>query len=270
MRSLGFDSWGYDPHYFPESPKAADIVTMNYVVNVIETVPQRLDAIRRAWGLSKKKLLVVANTASSKEVLIDKGRFSNRGVFYKTFRSSELRAYIEVATGKEVIRIDKDKFLVSRDCSNIKLWDYEEVLELSNSFKNEYVAPPFTYIRGDCMSFHHQRGFTEKDLSYAGTRRAYRMSCRDRILPGRSGKLVKQMWLGKYDSELFEWGSDAIRRRNELLKAKFRCKQLKFLEEIACLRRFDFLYDSNFGIVLDDGHGQKPIYKANIQALSNI
>ncbi|MEA5595675.1 hypothetical protein [Rivularia sp. UHCC 0363] len=267
MRSLGFNSWGYDPHYFPCEPKAADVVTQNYVVNVIETVEGRLEAIQKSWELSKKKLLIVANTSSSKNVAIDKGRYSGRGVFYKTFRSSELRAYIEVATGKEVVRIDKDKFLVTRDNNNVKLWDYQEVLELINLYKNEYIAPPTTYIRGDCMSFHRIPGFTEKDLSYAGTRRAYRMSCRDRILPGRSGKLVKQMWLGKYGSELFEWGCQAIRLRNEILKAKFRCKQLKFLEDFSHLRRFDFLYNPDFGIILDDGDGQKPIYKANIEAL---
>lgn len=271
MRSLGFDSSGYDPYYFPRQPNAADIVTMNYVINVIDSVEERLSAIQQAWNLTRKKLLIVANTASKKGIAIDKGRYSNRNVFYKCFKSCELRAYAEVATGKEAQRIDKDKFLISRDRPDIKIWEYKEVIELEKLLVNQgYIAPPFTYIRGDCRGFKYEPGFTNKPLDYAGLERDYRMSCRDRILPGRSGKLVKQMWLGKYNSELFIWGVEAIKRRNQLLKAKSRCKQLKFLEEIAQLKRFDFLYNSKFGIVLDGIDGQKPIYKSNKAALKGL
>ena len=52
---------GWDPAYFPDNERTpADIVNLGYVVNVIENPRERTDALRRAWALARKVLIVSA------------------------------------------------------------------------------------------------------------------------------------------------------------------------------------------------------------------
>src|SRR6266478_3356081 len=46
----GFACTGWDPVFRPETPRtAADVVTLSYVINVIEDPGERAAALRRAW-----------------------------------------------------------------------------------------------------------------------------------------------------------------------------------------------------------------------------
>ena len=64
LRSLkrqGFDCVGWDPAHRPDGEKrSSDVVNIGYVVNVIENVRERVDALRSAWQLTKKVMVVSA------------------------------------------------------------------------------------------------------------------------------------------------------------------------------------------------------------------
>lgn len=93
--AAGYKSTGYDPYYFPNTAIAADVVTMSYVLNVIEDPQLRRSALLHAWSLTRKRLIVSANVRGSGIQEIDLGRRSDRGVWTKEYSYLELKAYIE-------------------------------------------------------------------------------------------------------------------------------------------------------------------------------
>src|SRR5262245_48949063 len=61
LAATGVNCFGWDPVHRPEDPLlSADVVNLGYVVNVIEDASERRDAVRRAWALAGKMLIVSA------------------------------------------------------------------------------------------------------------------------------------------------------------------------------------------------------------------
>lgn len=54
---LGYQSTGYDPYYFPRCPEKADIVTLGYVLNVIDSFEERQETLIKAWELTNKRII---------------------------------------------------------------------------------------------------------------------------------------------------------------------------------------------------------------------
>jgi DNA phosphorothioation-associated putative methyltransferase len=120
LEKLGYNSQGWDPHYYPENPLIeADIVNLGYVINVIEELDQRREALVKAWQLTGQVLIVAA------QVLIDDG---NRGVvaygdgvitrrhtFQKYYEQEELKVYIDRVLGVDAIPAGLGIYFVFRD-----------------------------------------------------------------------------------------------------------------------------------------------------------
>jgi DNA phosphorothioation-associated putative methyltransferase len=54
LRENGIEAAGWDPYYAPDNPiAAADMVNLGFVVNVIEDFDERLEALTRAWSLTR-------------------------------------------------------------------------------------------------------------------------------------------------------------------------------------------------------------------------
>ena len=61
LNAMGLDAQGWDPIHRPfVSLKPADVVNLGYVVNVIEDSAERTLALRGAWSLAAKLLIVSA------------------------------------------------------------------------------------------------------------------------------------------------------------------------------------------------------------------
>jgi DNA phosphorothioation-associated putative methyltransferase len=61
LRSRGMRCEGWDPAYSPQNGRTpADVVNLGYVVNVIENPTERATALRNAWALARKLLVVSA------------------------------------------------------------------------------------------------------------------------------------------------------------------------------------------------------------------
>src|SRR4051812_39177493 len=55
LAEKGYASSGWDPYYFPnEQHRAADVVNLGYVINVIEHEQERRQALLSAWKLARK------------------------------------------------------------------------------------------------------------------------------------------------------------------------------------------------------------------------
>ena len=61
LRGQGVACDGWDPVFRPATPQGeADIVNIGYVINVIEDPAERSTALRRAWQLCRRVLVVAA------------------------------------------------------------------------------------------------------------------------------------------------------------------------------------------------------------------
>ena len=61
LTASGMKAFGWDPHYAPDGPKLeADVVNLGFVINVIEDLDERTEALRGAYALTKKVLAVAA------------------------------------------------------------------------------------------------------------------------------------------------------------------------------------------------------------------
>jgi len=121
---------GWDPYYATDNEKIpSDIVNLGFVINVIESVEERVQALQGAYALADKLLVVsvMLDSASrgSATPYLD-GVVTTRGTFQKYYSQLEIKSFIEsilstepiaVAPGIHYIFKDKDveqKFLSNR------------------------------------------------------------------------------------------------------------------------------------------------------------
>lgn len=120
IREKGYESNGWDLFYQPNNPlKKADIVNLGYIINVIENVAERREALLKAWELTQQVLIVAA------QVLIDDrqkgfmvygdGIVTERNTFQKYYDQEELKTYIENVLNEEAIPAGLGIYFVFRD-----------------------------------------------------------------------------------------------------------------------------------------------------------
>jgi DNA phosphorothioation-associated putative methyltransferase len=120
MAEKGYESSGWDLYYQPNNPfKKADIVNLGYIINVIENVGERREALMKAWSLTNQVLIVAA------QVLIDDrqrgfmaygdGIITERNTFQKYYEQEELKIYIESVLNQEAIPAGLGIYFVFRD-----------------------------------------------------------------------------------------------------------------------------------------------------------
>ena len=119
IENLGFTSSGWDPYYRPHAEiKWADIVNLGYIINVIEDIAERRQALIKAWELTREVLIVSA------QVLVDDRRrglvaygdgvVTNRNTFQKYYEQEELKLYIDQVLEVESIPAGLGIYVVFR------------------------------------------------------------------------------------------------------------------------------------------------------------
>ncbi|BAU63392.1 hypothetical protein STA3757_07560 [Stanieria sp. NIES-3757] len=122
IRDRGYSSYGWDPYYYPEnSLTSADIVNLGYIINVVEDLAERREALVNAWQLTNRVLIVSA------QVLIDDrqrglvaygdGIITNRNTFQKYFQQEELKIYIDQVLKVDAIPASLGIYFVFKDSS---------------------------------------------------------------------------------------------------------------------------------------------------------
>lgn len=109
LKELGFNARGWDPHFRPNEPQiTADIVNLGFVINVIEDFDERTTALKRAFTLAQKLLIVsvmlyTSNRPSGRP--FRDGYLTQRNTFQKYFTQQELKEFVENALGTEAIPV---------------------------------------------------------------------------------------------------------------------------------------------------------------------
>ncbi len=120
LRSRGYESAGWDPYYHrDESLVEADVVNLGYVINVIEDLEERREALLGAWQLTKKVLIVAAMVLIDDKingfVAYGDGVITRRNTFQKYYSQEELKNYIEGVLNVEAIPAALGIYFVFRD-----------------------------------------------------------------------------------------------------------------------------------------------------------
>ncbi len=115
----GLSAAGWDPYYAPYSTiQEADIVNLGFVINVIEDLDERLEALARAWFLADKLLVVAVMLANQNDVRGQRfrdGVLTQRGTFQKYYTQAEIKTFVGQALREEPIPVAPGVLYVFRD-----------------------------------------------------------------------------------------------------------------------------------------------------------
>ena len=121
LAAMGYKASGWDPVHRPESKcRRSSVVNLGYVVNVIENVNERCEALRQAWALAEDLLIVSARlsldgrTLQGNRTFAD-GRLTSRGTFQKFFEQQELHHWIEQILQVNAVSAAPGIFYIFRD-----------------------------------------------------------------------------------------------------------------------------------------------------------
>jgi DNA phosphorothioation-associated putative methyltransferase len=108
LRQMGLQADGWDPYFAPDTPLSeCDVVTLTYVLNVIENPMERRETLSRAWGLAKNTLAVTCRLKWEQNAVRGEaqgdGVFTSRETFQHLYSTSELRQLVEDVTGTKCV-----------------------------------------------------------------------------------------------------------------------------------------------------------------------
>ncbi|MBF2021817.1 MAG: DNA phosphorothioation-associated putative methyltransferase [Hydrococcus sp. C42_A2020_068] len=211
----GYSSSGWDPYYRPNTPRTpADIVNLGYVINVIEDLVERRQALLQAWELTRQVLIVAA------QVLIDDrdrgvvaygdGIITSRNTFQKYYEQEELKTYIDQVLNVDSIPAGLGIYFVFRDKTQAETFRVSRFRSRTNTPKIQTTIKRFEDYENlliPLMEFVTQRGRlpvkgeleneSELRVEFGTIRRAF------------------QVVLQVTDKE--EWDAIAQKRRQDLL-----------------------------------------------------
>ncbi len=120
VAALGFRVGGWDPAFRPDAEVfPADVVNFGYVANVIEDPLERADALRAAWELTKRVLIVAARVDWEMRGVAGRpfgdGIITGTGTFQKFYAQEELRSWISSVVDAPTIAAAPGIYYVFRD-----------------------------------------------------------------------------------------------------------------------------------------------------------
>lgn len=166
IKEKGFISHGWDPYYQPYNPfKKADIVNLGYIINVIENVTERREALIKAWSLTKEILIVSAQVLiddrTSGYMIYGDGIVTERNTFQKYYEQEELKNYIEQVLNEEAIPIGLGVFLVFRNvekANNFRLSRFHSRVKSPRILSPAKKFADYEELLKPLMDFYSERG----------------------------------------------------------------------------------------------------------------
>jgi len=115
----GLEASGWDPFYAPDNTKSsADIVNLGFVINVIESMDERIDALIGAYALADQLLVVsvmLENCNRYEGSGFRDGVMTKRGTFQKYYAQGEIKQFIEDVLDEEAIAVAPGIHYVFKD-----------------------------------------------------------------------------------------------------------------------------------------------------------
>jgi DNA phosphorothioation-associated putative methyltransferase len=119
LRASNINAAGWDPYFAPKEPKTpAHVVNLGFVINVIENIDERIEALRSAYALSQEVLVVSAMLANQEAVNgtpYGDGLLTSRNTFQKYYTQAELRHFICETLDVEPVPVAPGIFFVFKD-----------------------------------------------------------------------------------------------------------------------------------------------------------
>lgn len=119
LRENGIEVAGWDPYYAPDEPQqSAHIVNLGFVINVIENLDERMDALRGAFALADEVLVVSAMLANQEAMRgrpYGDGILTARNTFQRYYTQGELQAFIAEVLDEEPLPVGPGIFYVFKD-----------------------------------------------------------------------------------------------------------------------------------------------------------
>jgi DNA phosphorothioation-associated putative methyltransferase len=113
------DATGWDPHFASDAEKrSADVVNIGFVINVIESMRERVEALLGAYAHCKGVLAIAAmlsSQAAPEGRPFNDGYMTSRKTFQKYFTQAQLRDFIEHTLEENAIAAGPGVFFVFRD-----------------------------------------------------------------------------------------------------------------------------------------------------------
>lgn len=139
LATQGIACGGWDPVFRPDTQQhPADVVNLGFVLNVIEDIDERTEALKQAWQLARRLLIVAAQVKEAgrgqSQVPFGDGVLTGRGTFQKFFGQGELKNYLEAELEVEAVPASLGIFYVFKD----------ETLQqqfIANRFRRRVAAP---------------------------------------------------------------------------------------------------------------------------------
>lgn len=113
------DAAGWDPYYVPDGIKrTAHLVNLGFVINVIENLDERIEALRSAYDLAEELLIVSAMLANPGTIQGDPygdGVLTSRNTFQKYYTQVELKEFITEVLQEEALPVGPGVYYVFKD-----------------------------------------------------------------------------------------------------------------------------------------------------------
>lgn len=108
LSAMGYTVSGWDPHFDTETrPQPADTVLLSYVLNVIEDLSERRQALAQAWTLAQRVLVVATRLTWDRRrvtgTVQNDGIRTSRSTFQHLFTTVELRELVQDVTKRQCV-----------------------------------------------------------------------------------------------------------------------------------------------------------------------
>lgn len=228
LRDKGFNSIGYDPYYFPDLPEGKfDLVSCGFVLNTQSSRERRSLIIKEAFAKCLRPDSLIISS------------------LFELFTYAEFRAMVEIESGYYVCALDRPNGIIRTTDIPVKSLSKKETEEAIASIESSgWIAPTGAVIKGYCTGFDKIKGGISEAENFGlwPATRYFRLSHKDRVLPGAKGVMVSKVHLGKSkDCDRYKWAEAGILRRNKILQLKFRCSDYSYLSEFDKFRAWELL-----------------------------
>jgi len=144
LRENGIEVAGWDPYYAHDEPqRTAHIVNLGFVINVIENLDERMNALRSAFALADE-LLVVSAMLANQEAICGRsygdGILTSRNTFQRYYTQSELQAFIGEVLVEEALPVSPGIFYVFKDKDVEQRFMYGRLENRRNILRLSYIS----------------------------------------------------------------------------------------------------------------------------------
>jgi DNA phosphorothioation-associated putative methyltransferase len=146
LKENNLDARGWDPYFCPDQDKqSADIVNLGFVINVIENIEERNEALQGAYALAGELLVIsamLANQDAVKGVPYADGVLTSRNTFQKYYTQAELKQYISDTLQEDAIPVGPGIFYVFKDKAAEQRFMYGRLENKRNVLRLKSISRP--------------------------------------------------------------------------------------------------------------------------------